>query len=262
MIITCPACLTKFKLAEERIPAGGAKARCSKCQHIFFISKEPGPPVEPPEAEFPAPAAQISGQAEQKVRIWAPAKSSGTKKSLRILIIVIFLAGLAYGLGQLRPDNFLNEKAQRYYSLFRSYLGFKKNGPGFISLEKIRGYYLDNKHRQKIFVVEGEAVNRWNEPRSFIKVRGILLDAQGAKIEEKTSYCGNILLEEDLKNFPPEAIEKSLAAQFGETFANVNIPPGKGIPFMIVFSNFYIDQDSVKKISNFQVEVVSSQKGN
>lgn len=262
MIITCPACLTKFKLAEERIPAEGTKARCSKCQHIFFISKEPGPPAAPQEAEIPAPAAQISDQAEQKVRIWAAAKSSGNKKGLRILIIIIFLVGLAYGLGQPVPYNFLKEKGHRYYSLLRSYLGFKKNGPGFISLEKIRGYYLDNKHRQRIFVVEGEAVNRWNEPRSFIKVRGTLLDAQGGKIEERTSYCGNILLEEDLKIFPPEAIEKSLAAQFGETFANVNIPPGKGIPFMIVFSNFYEDQDSAKKISNFQVEVVSSQKGN
>lgn len=260
MIITCPACLTKFKLAEERIPEDGAKARCSKCQYIFFISKEPGPPGRPQEAEFPAPGAQISGQAEQKVKVGAVTKFSGAKEGLRIWIIILMLAGLAYGLGQVGAYNFLKEKGYSY-SLLGSYLGFKKSKVGFISLEKIRGYYLENKHRQRIFVVEGEAVNRWNEPRSFIKVRGTLLDAQGDKIEERTSYCGNILLEEDLKNFPPQAIEKSLAAQFGETFANVNIPPGKAIPFMIVFWNFYGEQASGKKISNFQVEVVSSQKG-
>lgn len=261
MIITCPACLTKFKLAEERIPPGGAKARCSKCQNIFFISKELAQPAERQEAESPPPALQISDQTEQKVRIGAAAKSSGAKKGLKILIIILILAGLTYGLGKIGLYNFLKEKSYRYYSMLGSYLGFKKNGPGFISLEKIRGYYLENKHRQRIFVVEGEAINRWNEPRSFIKVRGTLLDAQGNKIEERTSYCGNILLEEDLKNFSPEAIEKSLASQFGETFANVNIPPGKAIPFMIVFLNFYGDQDSAKKISNFQVEVISSQKG-
>lgn len=261
MIITCPACLTKFKLAEERIPAEGAKARCSKCQHLFFISKEPAQTAEPREAEFPAAPAKISGQAEQKVRAWAAAKSSGAKRGLRIFIFILILAGSIYGLGQLGSYKFLKEKGYNYYSLLGSYLGFKKSGVGFISLEKIRGYYLENKHRQRIFVVEGEAVNRWDEPRSFIKVRGTLLDAQGDKIEERTSYCGNILLEEDLKNFLPEAIEKSLTAQFGETFANVNIPPGKAIPFMIVFWNFYGEQASAKKISNFQVEVVSSQKG-
>ncbi|MGB9699622.1 MAG: DUF3426 domain-containing protein [Thermodesulfobacteriota bacterium] len=261
MIITCPSCLTKFKLAEDRLPAGGAKARCSKCQHIFFISPEPAPPAAPREAEIPAAPVQISGPGEQKIKVRTPPKSSAARRGALILLIFLILAGLIYGLGQLGPNSFLKEKGHYYYSMLRSYLGLKQSGPGFISLEKIRSYYLENKHRQRIFVVEGEAVNRWPEPRSFIKVKGTLLDAQGSKIEEQTSYCGNILLEEDLKNFPPEAIEKSLAAQFGETFANVNIPPGKAIPFMIVFTKFYEDQASAKKISNFQVEVVSSQKG-
>jgi len=261
MIITCPSCLTKFKLAEERIPEGGAQARCSKCQHIFFISPEPALPAEPREAEISPAPPQIATQGERKVKGWATSKSSGARKGALILIMILILAGLIYGLGQLGPNSFLKEKGHYYYSLLRSYLGFKKSGPGFISLEKIRGYYLENKHRQRIFVVEGEAVNRWSEPRSFIKVKGTLLDAQGGKIEERSSYCGNILLEEDLKNFPPEAIEKSLAAQFGETFANVNIPPGKAIPFMIVFTKFYEEPASAKKMANFQVEVVSSQKG-
>lgn len=261
MIITCPVCLTKFKLAAERIPAGGAKARCSKCQHIFSISKEPALPAEPQGAEFPAAPPQIPGPAAQKVRVWTPPKPSGLRKGLRILIIILILAGATYGLGKLGSKIFIKEKGHGYYSALRSFLGLRKGAQGYIALERIRGYYLENKHRQRIFVVEGEAVNRWNEPRSFIKVKGTLLDTQGDKIEEKSSYCGNILLEEDLKNFPPAAIEKSLAAQFGETFANVNIPPGKGIPFMIVFTNFSANQASAKKISNFQVEVISSQKG-
>lgn len=261
MIITCPVCFTKFKLAAERIPAGGAKARCSKCQHIFFISPEPALPAGPREAEFPPAPTPISTPVGKKVKGWTTSKSSGARKGALILIIILILAGSIYGLGQLGPKTFIKEKGHDYYSALRSFLGFKKGAQGYIALERIRGYYLENKHRQRIFVVEGEAVNRWNEPRSFIKVKGTLLDTQGDKIEEKSSYCGNILLEEDLKNFSPEAIEKSLTAQFGETFANVNIPPGKGVPFMIVFMNFSGNQASAKKISNFQVEVVSSQKG-
>jgi len=41
MIITCPSCLTNFKLEDSRIPAKGAKVRCSRCQHVFSISAPP-----------------------------------------------------------------------------------------------------------------------------------------------------------------------------------------------------------------------------
>jgi predicted Zn finger-like uncharacterized protein len=48
MIITCEECTTRFKLDDARIPAKGAKVRCSKCKHAFFV-KPPtsaGDPVE------------------------------------------------------------------------------------------------------------------------------------------------------------------------------------------------------------------------
>jgi len=44
MIVTCASCMTKFSLDESKIPAKGAKVRCSKCQHVFFVT----PPTEPP----------------------------------------------------------------------------------------------------------------------------------------------------------------------------------------------------------------------
>jgi predicted Zn finger-like uncharacterized protein len=45
MIVTCSSCLTKFNLDESRIPAKGAKVRCSRCQHVFFVT----PPQETKE---------------------------------------------------------------------------------------------------------------------------------------------------------------------------------------------------------------------
>lgn len=48
MIITCASCMTKFSLEESKIPAKGAKVRCSKCQHVFFVVPPPEPPPEPP----------------------------------------------------------------------------------------------------------------------------------------------------------------------------------------------------------------------
>jgi predicted Zn finger-like uncharacterized protein len=44
MIITCASCLTKFNLDDSRISAKGAKVRCSRCKHIFYV-------VPPPETK-------------------------------------------------------------------------------------------------------------------------------------------------------------------------------------------------------------------
>ena len=51
MIVTCASCMTKFSLDESKIPAKGAKVRCSKCQHVFFVT----PPTEPPPESLPEP---------------------------------------------------------------------------------------------------------------------------------------------------------------------------------------------------------------
>ncbi|PLX89687.1 MAG: hypothetical protein C0619_10770 [Desulfuromonas sp.] len=52
MVISCPECSTKFRVAAEKIPAKGAKLRCARCSHIFFVKPEAEP--APPE-EIPAP---------------------------------------------------------------------------------------------------------------------------------------------------------------------------------------------------------------
>jgi predicted Zn finger-like uncharacterized protein len=44
MIITCASCLTKYQLDDSRISEKGAKVRCSRCKHIFYV-------VPPPETK-------------------------------------------------------------------------------------------------------------------------------------------------------------------------------------------------------------------
>jgi len=38
IIVQCPTCEARFHLARERVPAKGARVRCSRCQHRFFVS--------------------------------------------------------------------------------------------------------------------------------------------------------------------------------------------------------------------------------
>jgi len=44
MIVTCASCLTKYHLDDSRISEKGAKVRCSRCKHIFYV-------VPPPETK-------------------------------------------------------------------------------------------------------------------------------------------------------------------------------------------------------------------
>ena len=46
MIVTCPNCETRYNLPDEKVPAGGAKVKCSKCAQVF---KAEHPPVSPEE---------------------------------------------------------------------------------------------------------------------------------------------------------------------------------------------------------------------
>ncbi|MBK7950380.1 MAG: zinc-ribbon domain-containing protein [Deltaproteobacteria bacterium] len=47
VIVTCQECSTSFQLDDARIPASGARVRCSRCKHAFFL---PNPSASQSEA--------------------------------------------------------------------------------------------------------------------------------------------------------------------------------------------------------------------
>ncbi|EGB15714.1 MJ0042 family finger-like protein [Pseudodesulfovibrio mercurii] len=61
MIVTCPNCETSYNLPDEKIPAGGAKVKCSKCAHVFKVELPP----PSPEEEFEALIEDEGGDAGQ-----------------------------------------------------------------------------------------------------------------------------------------------------------------------------------------------------
>lgn len=284
MLITCPECLTKFRLDEERIPDGGTKARCSKCRHVFQVQR----PTASEESFFSREesASAFDPQEEEKFPF---RKRFSWGKGLMLGIVALVIAGtLIFYLGKSRTGkrlfsttgDYLAEKTTglRKLSLslpsLKKYFGSGEQADGFFSLEKVRGYYLENSP-SKTFIIEGEAVNHWKESRSFIKVKGTLLDTKGNKVQERIAYCGNILSEKDLKEMSREAIEKTLSSQFGVSFSNVNILPEKSVPFMIVFADLPAETtagrpaqtgggktgEPLPGLSDFTIEIAGSQKG-
>lgn len=50
MIVTCPNCQTRYNLPDDKVPASGAKVKCSKCAHVFKAEHPPASPEEEVES--------------------------------------------------------------------------------------------------------------------------------------------------------------------------------------------------------------------
>ncbi len=63
MVILCPQCRTRFKLADEKIKPGGIKVRCSKCRKVFSVvpPEPPEAPIAAPPPPSPEPSADLAG---------------------------------------------------------------------------------------------------------------------------------------------------------------------------------------------------------
>jgi predicted Zn finger-like uncharacterized protein len=64
VIVRCERCETRFKLDESRIPARGARVRCSRCKHAFFVTP-PGAAPEQVVHEVAAAAARAPAEAKR-----------------------------------------------------------------------------------------------------------------------------------------------------------------------------------------------------
>jgi predicted Zn finger-like uncharacterized protein len=57
MIIECPACQSRYRIREEKLPQEGGGIKCPNCAHVFFVA-QPGSasPAAPPAPALPANA--------------------------------------------------------------------------------------------------------------------------------------------------------------------------------------------------------------
>ncbi|MBU4343820.1 MAG: zinc-ribbon domain-containing protein [Desulfobacteraceae bacterium] len=112
--------------------------------------------------------------------------------------------------------------------------------------------FIDNSKSGKLFIISGKVKNEYSGTRSFIRVTGKLYAKEKVLSKTATICCGNVLSDQDLSDMDMNSINKRLLNPFGDNKSNVNVKPGKELPFMMVFPNI---PDNIKE---YTVEVAGS----
>jgi predicted Zn finger-like uncharacterized protein len=108
---------------------------------------------------------------------------------------------------------------------------------GKISIEVLDSSYIENGKAGELLVISGVAFNEYPTPRAALQVKVDLYDAAGKSVATKSAYCGNPLTDEQLETLPLEKIEAAMANQFGDSLANMEVPAGKAISFVVVLAH-------------------------
>jgi predicted Zn finger-like uncharacterized protein len=122
------------------------------------------------------------------------------------------------------------------YSSFSTPKESASQDSGKISIRAVQASYVKNSKLGELLVVSGEALNEYSKSRAALQVKVTVFDAAGQAIATKSAYGGNPLSEEQLESLPLDKIEASMANQFGDSLANMEVAPGKVIPFVVVLA--------------------------
>ena len=216
-------------------------------------------PVEtrlPPIEVTPSPVAR-EHQAESPPRVARPlhprlrqTKKSSSRLAVKLIMLILLAVTATYGV--MNRDQ-IQKLFKNSVSSFIENQSLVKTS-GRIGLVKLSGYVLNGKEGD-LFVIRGEAINEFKELRSSVLVRGTIYDDNGAVLLSQSAYCGNPLSDSSLKNLGFKEIHNVMSNELGENLVNLDIAPGKGIPFTIVFNKV------PNNIKEFTVEVLESKPG-
>lgn len=160
-------------------------------------------------------------------------KSRAWKIALWSILVILVVPAVVYFV-------VFPQLGDRYIQIARKFTGISEQTGGQsvvgqVKLQDIRQRVINNYILGNIRVVEGTAVNQADFSIARIMVKAEILDAYAVVLDEKVSYAGNILTDEELTNMSEEDIAKRLALPEGRDNSNERVIPNSRIPFMIVF---------------------------
>lgn len=252
MIVRCDSCNTRFRLDPARLKGPKSKVRCTRCGNIFIvqaeeeefiqvdISDEPDSDGEPWEKASPPPTRSTPPAKKPKKKIpWQTLIIAG----VFLLVAVIALVYASWKTSEVSKGSDSAKIAPKALEQ-----------PSVAIMETTNAYFLENASSGQIFVVEGETSNESTKPISFILIEGKLFNKSDQIVQTQKCYCGNAMTREELSKLSLADIQNQMMNREGKKMLNVHIPPGKRIPFTVVFHNL----PDVDTLGNYGIEVISS----
>ena len=209
MILSCPACGSRFTIDPSVLGPRGRQVRCGKCRETWFQEPMAAPLPEPPEeveperplavaAALPPPPADSEGmsrlQAFDQARRRAdaerqrddPPRRRSAKLAVGWLALLVFVGALAAVLwyGRATIVARLPEAAGLYQMVGIEVSPLAVLGEG-LELRDVNSFkrLVDG---QRTLLIEGSVVNISDQSRPVPTLRAIITDAAGAEVSQWT----------------------------------------------------------------------------
>lgn len=209
MEVKCPHCSSRFNLPDSLAKAG-AKLRCSVCKTVFPFQPEPL------DREGTLPESGVAPAARNKER-------PGRRKLWFALLLLLGLAGGAYW-------HYASRDAVK--PLSEQELAKKVE---LLTMRNVRQYYVDNEKVGKVFVIEGQVVNEFPQPKELIAVEAAVYDKDKKPLAVKKQLAGTQLSLFQLQVLSEKEMESFLNNKVEILSNNTNVRHGGEVPFMVLF---------------------------
>jgi len=211
----------------------------SEVEDLFaFPPAEDAAPDTVPPGEVPAGETAVP-EPERTV----PSRRASSRSTLSIvfaLCLLLLAAGALY-FGTTKPGRDM---------LGKLFPGWGSTPPVSVAetpydIRKVKWSIEKGTASGTLFVVTGEVANVGNGPSGGIGIRATLLGKDNQALAETTAFAGNPLDNASLGRMDRPAIEGAMSNRFGEGNVNREIPPGKALPFMVLFFDPPVEIDAV-----------------
>ncbi len=254
MIVTCESCKAKFNLNPDRLKGPKSKVRCTRCGHVFSVnstdedvlihvdlSDEPFDDVDDMQ---PSPKAGIRSRHKRRLSMKLAAMVVLPILLLGGGVFVMIQKGVFSSSSQTPAETAPQEKTSPA----------EVEQPSVYILDTTNAYFIENSHAGQIFVVEGEVVNESNKPISFILLEGKLYTRDNRVAQSQRCFSGNIMARNELAQLNVTEIQNRMMNREGKDLVNVQVPPARRVPFMLVFHNL----PELDALSDYSIEVISA----
>jgi hypothetical protein len=152
------------------------------------------------------------------------------------LIIIIVIPAIVYFVVFPQMGERLLKIANKYVNIGVQEPTRPEIVTGQVKLQDIRQRILNNYVLGPVRIVEGTAVNQADYPISRILIKGEIVDAYAVVLGERSSYAGNVLMDEELTTMAEDEMLRRISVPEGRNNSNDKIMPNGQIPFMIIFT--------------------------